>query len=127
MLDLFYQGGVFMPILTLLFLAILAMAVYRGIQITKGEVDFATTFRHQLTHIKSMGLFTLIFGIFGQLMGLYQAFSFIETAGAISPALLASGLKVSIISTLYGIIIFLISYLAWLGLDYYLAGKEMKA
>jgi len=59
-----------------------------------------------------------VVGILGQLLGLYQAFSVIEAAGAISSAILAGGLKVSMIPTLYGIVIFLLSYVIWLGLDY---------
>jgi flagellar motor component MotA len=119
MTDLFYAGGpLFMGILTILLLIILAMAVYRLIQITRDNVTHETSFRHQLTYIKSIGLFSLVFGILAQLMGLYQAFSAIEEVGNISPALLAGGLKVSMITTIYGIIIFLISYLLWKGLDY---------
>lgn len=107
-----------MGILTLLFLVVLAIAVYRGTQILKKEVTYETTFRYQLRPIKSWGLFALVFGILGQLIGLYQAFIAIEQAGAISPALLAGGLKVSMITTLYGILIFLVSYLIWMTLDY---------
>ena len=119
MTDLFFMGGpLFMGILTLLLLIILAMAVYRALQLKEGKVEHETTFRHNLTRIKSVGLFALVFGILAQLMGLYQAFSAIEQAGDISPALLAGGLKVSTISTIYGIIIFLASYLIWMGLDY---------
>ena len=107
-----------MVILTILLLIILAMAAYRFMRIFRDDFEHATTFRQGLMHIKSVGLFALVFGIFAQLLGLYQAFSFIEKAGAISPALLAGGIKVSMIPTLYGMIIFLISYLMWLGLDY---------
>lgn len=119
MADLFFAGGpLFMGILTLLLLLILAMAAYRFIQISRGHVEHETSFRHQLTLIKSIGLFSLVFGILAQMMGLYQAFSAIEQAGNISPALLAGGLKVSMISTIYGLVIFLLSYVLWLGLDY---------
>lgn len=124
MADLFYMGGpLFMGILTLLFLCMIALVIYRGWQLARKDIPHATTFRHQLTHIKSVGLFALVVGIFGQLLGLYQAFGVIERAGAISPALLAGGLKVSMISTLYGALIFLISYVIWLTLDYRLTAK----
>ncbi|MBN2731574.1 MAG: MotA/TolQ/ExbB proton channel family protein [Balneolaceae bacterium] len=117
-MSLFYEGGLFMGILTLLLLVILSIAVYRAIQISKNDVNYETTFRQRLTYIKSLGIFTLVMGILGQLLGLYQAFSVIEQAGNISPAILAGGLKVSLIPTLYGIVIFLLSYLIWMGLDY---------
>lgn len=119
MTDLFNQGGpLFMGILTLLLLVVLAMAVYRFIQINRGDVEHETSFRYRLGDIKSVGLFSLVFGIFTQLLGLYQAFSAIEMAGGVSPGILMGGLKVSMISTMYGMIIFLISYLLWMGLNY---------
>lgn len=117
-MSLFYEGGLFMGILTLLLLVILSIAVYRAIQISKNDVNYETTFRQRLTYIKSLGIFTLVIGILGQLLGLYQAFSVIEQVGSISPAILAGGLKVSMIPTLYGIIIFLLAYLIWIVLDY---------
>ena len=60
-----------------------------------------------------MGIFAAVFGIFGQCIGLFQAFMAIEAAGDISPAMIFGGLKVSMITTLYGIFIFLISFLIW--------------
>lgn len=115
-----------MGILTLLFLGILAITTFKASQILRKDIAYETTFRHQLTYIKSIGLFTLVFGIFSQLLGLYQAFSVIEQVGNISPAILAGGLKVSMITTLYGVSIFLISYLMWFGLDYMVQIKSKK-
>ena len=58
----------------------------------------------------SLALFT---GILGQAIGMFQAFGAIEQAGDISPALIAGGFKVSLITTLYGAFIFIFSLLAW--------------
>lgn len=117
MVNLFFEGGIFMVILTILLVIIIAMAVYQFVQVSKNDTQ-SSTLRNSLRKIKSVGLFTLIVGIFGQLLSLYQAFSFIEEAGSASPAILAGGLKVSMIPTLYGMVIFLFSYLVWMGLDY---------
>ena len=124
MLDLFNMGGPFMGILTIIFLIILATSVYRGVQISKGDIVHETIFRYQLACIKSIGVFALVVGILGQLLGLYDAFSVIEQMGDVTPALLAGGLKVSMITTLYGILIFLVSYLIWFALDYMAKSKE---
>ena len=59
----------------------------------------------------------MITGILGQLIGLTEAFKAIEAAMDISPAIMAGGLKVSMITTLYGIIINLLSILIWFLLD----------
>ena len=63
--------------------------------------------------LKSLGLLALVLGMLGQFIGLFGAFGVIESGMNISPALLAGGLKVSMITTIYGMIIFLLSYLMW--------------
>lgn len=118
MIDLFYTGDpIFMGILTLIFLVALSIATVSAIQIFSNQVKNHLRMRHQLTYIRSVGLFGLVFGIFSQSLGLYGMFSAIERAGDISPGLIYSGLKVSFITSMYGLAIFLLSYLLWLVLD----------
>ena len=66
---------------------------------------------------KSMGLFALITGITGQMVGLYNMFLSIETALAsgkeIIPELVFGGIKVTMIVTIYGMLIYLFSLLLW--------------
>ena len=61
--------------------------------------------------IKSAGLLAAITGILGQLIGLFSAFEAIQQVGSVSPAILAGGLKVSMITTMYGIFIYIIALL----------------
>ena len=104
MKELFMMGGaLFMGILTILLVIILAVGVYFILSIVPGKALANKNFSHQLTYLKSIGLFTMITGILGQLIGLMMAFSAIEQAMDISPAIMAGGLKVSMITTLYGI------------------------
>lgn len=107
MIELFQMGGpLFMGILTLLFLGVLFSAFKYAFSNNKAESNRDL--------IKSIGLFALITGIFGQLIGLFSAFQAIEMMGTVSPAILAGGLKVSMITTLYGILIYIVSFLIWL-------------
>lgn len=57
--------------------------------------------------VKSLGLLAAVTGILGQLIGLFSAFEHIQQVGTVSPAILAGGFKVSMITTMYGIIIYL--------------------
>jgi len=125
MKNLFYMGGpLFMGILTVILIIMVAWAVYHFLPvITKKEVNLAQT-KAKLKHIKTFGTFALVTGIFGQLIGLYQAFSILEEVGNISQSLIAGGLKVSLISTIYGIVIFLISLLLWFVFDCFLSKKS---
>lgn len=66
-----------------------------------------------LLTIKFIGGFALSFGIFSQTVALVQAFGAIASAGAISQEVLAGGLRVSMYTTIYGFIIFLLSQSGW--------------
>ena len=123
--NLFHTGGpLFMGILTILLLIILATTVVFAILIASGKALESEGSRTRLIYIKSMGLFTMIFGILGQLIGLTMAFGAIERAGDISPGLIFGGLKVSMYTTLYGIIIYLVSILIWFLLDIWYQKKQ---
>jgi len=106
-----------MSILTILLVIILAVSVYFAIAIASGKAVDKEGFREQLRYVKSLGLFTMITGILGQMIGLFSAFIAIEEAGDISPAMIAGGLKVSMITSLTGVIFFLISLAIWFMLD----------
>lgn len=124
MMKLFIEGGpLFMGVLTLIGLVMTAwsIAVSRYVFLQHHVEEAAV--RHNITYIKSIGLFALIVGIFGQLVGLYQMFVAIQQLGTVSPAILAGGLKVSSITTLYGIFIFMVSYVIWFVMDFVLARR----
>lgn len=124
MKDLFHMGGpLFMGILTILFVLMLAYSVISTISIINKGGDDPVKVRSRLPHIKAIGLFALITGILGQLIGLYDAFAAIERAMDISPPIMAGGLKVSMITTMYGMVIYLISILIWVVLDLWASKK----
>ena len=106
-----------MSFLTILLVIVIAVSVYFAILTANGKAKEKTNFLHQLKYVKSIGLFAMITGILGQLIGLFMAFSAIEVAQDISPAILAGGLKVSMITTLSGTFIYLLSILIWFLLD----------
>ncbi len=99
MIELFQMGGMlFMSLLTIEFGLVLFFAVKAFI-----NNDSSTS------KIKSAGLLAAITGILGQLIGLFSAFEAIQQMGSVTPAILAGGLKVSMITTMYGIVIYLIA------------------
>jgi hypothetical protein len=115
---LFHQGGpLFMGILTILLGVVLTVAIIFLLMILNGRAARMEYFHRRLQYLKAMGLFSMITGIFAQLWGLVMAFGAIERAGDISPQLVWGGLKISMYTTLYGIIIYLISVALWFVLD----------
>jgi len=114
MKEWFIMGGsLFMGILTILLVIIVAVSIVFALTIASGKTAEKTNFTHRLKYIKSLGLFTAITGILGQLLGLFDAFKAIEQMGDISPGIMAGGLKISLITTLTGLFIYLISFIIW--------------
>ena len=118
MYELFIQGGVqFMSLLTLELLALTAIAIVTTMRVLSFDSSKTETIESNLNYIKSVAILALVTGILGQLIGLYSAFDFISQQGSVSQDILARGIKVSSITTLYGLTIFIIGQLVWLGLD----------
>ena len=67
--------------------------------------------------IASLGLFVIVWGFLGQLLGLISAFDTIDKVGSVSASILAGGLKVSLIAPTFGLVIFLIARLGIIFLD----------
>ena len=110
------EGGIlFMSILFFLLMTNLVLIVKSFIDIyIKNRTGTAQ--KKTLEAIKFIGGFALAFGIFGQVIGLFEAFKAIEKMGEVSQAMLAGGLKVSSFTTMYGFLIFLVSSACWFGL-----------
>jgi hypothetical protein len=114
MIHIFNAGGpFFMGLLTLILFISVVFAVISFLQKKNGN-DLNSKKYIQLT--KDTGLLALVIGAFAQLLGLYEAFSAIEQMGTVSQSMLIGGLKVSSITTLYGMLIFILSFLLTLGM-----------
>lgn len=79
-----------MGMLTLIFIALVVAAVLKK-------------------DVKEIGLLALALGILGQLIGLMGAFEGIEAMGGVSQSILVGGLKVSSITSIYGLLIYIVS------------------
>lgn len=92
MIEIFLQGGVlFMSLISIGLLGVIySYWVYDDNIITYGNLSLAI-------------------GIFGTLIGLYDAFAAIESMGNVSPGILVGGLKVASTTTLYGLLVYIIS------------------
>ena len=59
--------------------------------------------------VREIGIGALIFAIYGTLMGIRQVLDVMQMFGDISSAVLCGGLKVTLIPTFYGLIVYFIS------------------
>ena len=97
MINLFYEGGV-------LFMSIISFFL----------IMTGVSFYTHSDKLKTYGNLGLGSGILGSFIGLYSAFDFIQQVGDVSPAILADGMRVSLICTLYGLLVYLLSRLLYL-------------
>jgi hypothetical protein len=116
----FIEGGiVYMGILTLLFLLIIILSVFAGIHAFssgRGNPDTATKL---LGYIKSAALFTLVFAVFSQILGLVDVFDYLANKDSgVASSILAQGIKLTFHPTMYGLIIYLTSILLTSGLKF---------
>lgn len=89
-MDLFYAGGpLFMSLLSLILLAMLA-ATYR--------------FPHLLKHL---GKLALAIGCLGFMIGFFEMLQAVEKTTGVAQNMLAGGLKNSMISPIYGLLIYI--------------------
>jgi len=96
-------GSFFMyPLLIILILVI--------ILIVKGFLKRENV-KKTISLISSITLFAVVWGFFGQMIGLIGAFDSIELAGDISPGVLAGGMKIGFLAPLFGLFIFLVGRL----------------
>ena len=109
----------FMGTLSILFLAILSLSVLAIIHSFKSSPIRDDKLKKQIKYIKSLALFTLVFGIFGQILGLADVFDYLAHKDSqVAASILAKGIKITFWPTIYGIMIYLVSILITLGLKY---------
>ena len=104
------EGGPLFMYTTLLILIVIILLLIRGF--LKPAARDKT-----ITLVSSISLFVLVWGFLGQMLGLIGAFDAIEAAGDISPSILAGGLKIAILSPLFGMIVFLIARIGIIALN----------
>ncbi len=118
MKELFFRGGPeFMSVLTILFVITTAWIIYHFIIAYTSKQTNKEELLRRIGYGKSMGLFTLTIGVLGQLIGFTAMFEAIEeliaTGGVLMPHMVFGAIKVTMIITMYGILIYLFSFILW--------------
>lgn len=120
------EGGLwFMGTLSVLFLIILSLSVVAGTLAFKSTQVHSARAKSLIGYIRSIALFTLVFGIFSQILGLVDIFDYLgNTNSELAPSILATAIKITCYTTLYGIVIYLTSILITMGLSYWVSRVE---
>ena len=123
MLQTFIRGGAFMWPLLLILIGIIMLSIKKAINIFSGKNLDQARLSSGLNTILFWGLISIVIGFLAHFWGLYMAMMSITQAADISPTIVAEGMAVSLITIIFGLLIFLISGIVWLFLRWQLNQK----
>ena len=109
LLDRFLEGGALF--MSLILICLLMSIFFTVKSILKIKTDKEVS-KKILIHISDSGTLGLALGVMGAFLGLISAFDVLEASGAAEPAIIAGGLKVALLSPLFGLLTFSFSKLA---------------
>ena len=107
--DRFLEGGALFMSLILFCLLISIFFTLKSILKIKTDKEAS---KKILKHISDSGTLGLALGVMGAFIGLVSAFDVLEATGAAEPSIIAGGLKVALLSPLFGLFTFSVSKLA---------------
>ena len=107
--DRFLEGGALFMSLILICLLMSIFFTVKSILKIKTDKEFS---KKTLKHISDSGTLGLALGVMGAFLGLISAFDVLEASGAAEPAIIAGGVKVALLSPLFGLLTFSFSKLA---------------
>lgn len=111
MYDIYLAGGVFfMNILSLIFLVDVGLTIFAVFT----KLQKKTLNKNILEAIRQLGGLALAWGCFSTVIGLFFAFDALEGMKETLPlAVIMGGLKVALITILYGLLVFIFSLIAF--------------
>ena len=99
----FLEGGaLFMSLILICLLLSIYFMVKSFLTLNKDK----ETSKRMLKHIGDSGTLGLALGVLGAFIGLLTAFDVIEATGGAAPSIIAGGLKVAILSPIFGLFTF---------------------
>lgn len=110
----FLEGGALFMSLILICLLTSIFFTVKSLMNLKKNVEIS---KKMIKHINDSGSLGLGLGVMGSFIGLITAFDAIEATGGAEPSILAGGLKVALLSTLFGLFTYSISKLSVLVLS----------
>lgn len=122
MTEWFMEGGVMMWLVLGAGLVGLALAADAGRRLAAASPEAEV--RAEIDAVLFWGGFASVLGVLGTLVGVGQMARHVERAGEVSASLAWSGLRVALITTVFGLLVLAVCLLAWFGLR---AGLLRKA
>jgi biopolymer transport protein ExbB/TolQ len=94
----------------------LGLAAWSLASMLSSSIRLGPSLKNRINAVLFWGAFGAVLGFLGQVSGIYAALRAISTASEISPSVVMEGFAISFLTTIMGLVMFLGSSLAWLGL-----------
>ncbi|UZD22789.1 MotA/TolQ/ExbB proton channel family protein [Algoriphagus halophytocola] len=108
-IDRFQEGGLLGMTLVLICLLLAVVLAFKAF--SNLHADLATFLKYKKL-VNQVVLLGLVISFLNSLLGLIQAFDSLEATGGGDPAIIAGGLKVTLLSPLFGLFVFVLGYSA---------------
>ena len=105
----FMEGGALFMSLVLVCLLLSIYFLVKSLLNIKTNIEIS---KKMLKHISDSGTLGLALGVMGAFIGLITAFDVLEATGEADPSIIAGGLKIALLSPLFGLFTFSVSKLA---------------
>lgn len=115
MIEWFVRGGFFMWLVLGAGLVALVLAADAGRRLASGP-DEADEVRAEIDAVLFWGGLASVLGVIGTLGGVGQMARYAEHAGELSAPVAWSGLRVALVTTVFGLIVLAVCLLAWFAL-----------
>jgi len=113
MVDFFLSGGEMMWLFLLIALLIIYLSIKKAIQLFSKKDLPGPVLENGINAIIFWGSISAILGFFAHYLGVYYAMQAIYRASDISPAIVAYGYSLSLVTILTGLVLFIISAIIW--------------
>ena len=116
MLTYFFKCGIYGWPLLIMSLVIAGLIVRSVLKLAASDKPLDAAFESSLNAIVYWGVIAAVTGFLGQYHGIYNGLSAVIRATEIDPHIVAAGFAESFTTTLWGLILFVVSAMVWLGL-----------
>lgn len=123
-MDFFREGGFMMWPILAAGLLVLATAAAEGRRLVAASAERRRDANAEV--VLAWGGFAAVIGVLGTLIGIVQAARSIEAAGHVESLLLWGGIKVTLITSIFGLLVFAASLLIWFALHAIGLRREAK-
>jgi uncharacterized membrane protein len=113
MIQFIHEGGSMMWILLILAILIVVLSIRKALQLYGKQEVPKSVLESGINAIVFWGAIAAVFGFFAHYLGIYYAMLAIFQANDISPAIVALGYSMSLITILTGLTIFMVSAVIW--------------